>query len=65
MIELGTVLRRMPGRLVVIGVEAADMTQGRLELSPAVEAAVDVVVARVRKLVGDHHGLHPEGVSHA
>ncbi len=51
-IDLGVVLRRMPRRLVVIGVEAADMTQGRLELTPAVAAAVDCVVARVRELVG-------------
>lgn len=63
-IELGTVLHRMPQRLVVVGVEAADMTQGRTELTPAVAAAVDVVVARVRKLLADHE-IHHEGVSHA
>lgn len=63
-IELGTVLHRMPRRLVVVGVEAADMTQGRTELTPAVAAAVDVVVARVRKILADHESHH-EGVSHA
>ncbi len=51
-IDLGVVLRRMPRRLVVIGVEAAEMRKGRLELSPAVAAAVDEVIARVRDLVG-------------
>ncbi len=64
-IELGTVLHRMPGRIVVIGVEAADMTRGKPELTPAVAAAVDVVVARVRKLVADHTSPHHEGISHA
>jgi hydrogenase maturation protease len=64
-IELGAVLDRMPDRIVVIGVEAADVTQGRLELTPAVAGAVDVVVARVRKLLADNDELHPHGVSHA
>ena len=50
-IELGMVLERMPSRLVVIGVEAADVTQGRLELTPAVAAAVDRVIERIRQLV--------------
>lgn len=50
-IELGRLLGRMPNRLIVIGIEATDMTQGRLELTPAVAAAVDHVVARVRALV--------------
>ena len=64
-IELGMVLDRMPERIVVIGVEASDLTQGRLELTPAVAGAVDVVVARVRKIIADHGSEHPEGVSHA
>ena len=64
-IELGTVLDRMPARIVVIGVEAANMTQGRMELTPAVAASVDVVIARVRKLVADEQSHRPEGVSHA
>ncbi|HSF87254.1 MAG TPA: hydrogenase maturation protease [Acidimicrobiia bacterium] len=64
-IELGTVLNRMPGRVVVIGVEAADMTQGRLELTPVVAAAVDVVMARVRKLVADRHNAFRHEVGHA
>jgi Ni,Fe-hydrogenase maturation factor len=55
----------MPGRVVVIGVEAADMTQGRLELTPVVAAAVDVVVARVRKLVADRHNAFHHEVGHA
>jgi len=64
-IELGHVLGRMPARLVVIGVEAADMGQGRVGLSPVVEAAVDDVVARVRVLVADHLGATREGVGNA
>lgn len=51
-IELGTVLQRMPRRLVLIGVEAADVGQ-RPELSPSVAAAVDDVVARVRRLIAE------------
>ncbi len=64
-IELGKVLHRMPQRLVVIGVEAADMTQGRLDLTPAVAAAVDVVVARVRKLVANDPAVDSHEVGHA
>lgn len=50
-IELGTVLERMPDRLVVIGVEAAEMGQGCVGLTAAVEAAVEQVVGDVRTLV--------------
>jgi hydrogenase maturation protease len=50
-IELGMVLGRMPDRLVVLGVEADDVTLGRVHLSPAVESAVDTVVDRVAALV--------------
>ncbi len=53
-IELGHVLGRMPGRLVVIGVEAAELGRGSIGLTPMVEAAVDEVVGTVRGLVTGH-----------
>jgi hydrogenase maturation protease len=61
-IELGTVLERMPDRLVVVGVEAAEVGQGRVGLTPAVESAADQVVAEVRTLVAQHLGGARQGV---
>jgi hydrogenase maturation protease len=45
-IELARVLRRLPPQLVVFGIEGDDFTAGE-GLSPAVDAAVDDVVALV------------------
>ncbi len=45
-ISLALALDRMPGRLIVHAIEAADLTQGP-GLSPAVAAAVDTVVRAV------------------
>ena len=45
-IALALALDRMPGRLIVHAIEAADVTQG-IGLTPAVAAAVDVVAAAV------------------
>ncbi len=62
-IELGAVLERMPDRLVVIGVEAAEVNQGRVGLTAQVEAAADRVVADVWALVAEHLGVvHEEAV---
>jgi len=49
-IELARVLRRLPARLVVFGIEGRDFTGGE-GLSPAVDAAVDEVVALVSATV--------------
>lgn len=64
-IELGRVLERTPQRLVVFGVEVAEMGLGRIGLSPAVEAAVDDVVAAVRRLVADQLGKVRERIANA
>ena len=45
-IGLAVALDRMPGRLIVHAIEAADLTQGT-GLTPAVTEAVDVVAAAV------------------
>ena len=45
-VGLAVALDRMPGRLIVHAIEAADLTQGP-GLSPAVAAAVDTVVRAV------------------
>ncbi len=45
-ISLALALDRMPGRLIVHAIEAADLTQGP-GLSPSVAAAVEVVVSAV------------------
>jgi hydrogenase maturation protease len=50
-VELGRALGRLPRRLVVLAVGAAEFGFGA-GLSPQVAAAVDPVVARVRELVG-------------
>ena len=45
-IALAAALDRMPGRLIVHAIEAADLTQGT-GLTPAVTAAVDVVASAI------------------
>ena len=45
-IALAVALDRMPGRLIVHAIEAADLTQGT-GLTPAVAAAVDTVAAAI------------------
>jgi len=45
-IALATALDRMPGRLIVHAIEAADLTQGP-GLTPAVAAAVDTVALAI------------------
>jgi hydrogenase maturation protease len=45
-VELGSVLGRLPARLVLLGVETADVSAG-VGLTDAVAAVVDDVVARV------------------
>ncbi|MCU7729486.1 hydrogenase maturation protease [Actinoplanes sp. KI2] len=50
-VELGRALGRLPRRLVVLAVGAAEFGFGA-GLSPEVAEAVDPVVARVRELVG-------------
>ncbi len=55
-VALATALDRMPGRLVVHAIEAADLTQGP-GLSPLVAAAVDAVA---RAVLGDLDGKPPE-----
>ena len=45
-VALALALDRMPGRLIVHAIEAADLTQGT-GLTPAVTEAVDVVAAAV------------------
>ena len=47
-IELARALGKLPPRLIIYGVEAADLTLGN-GLSPAVEAALEHVVERVRE----------------
>ena len=47
-IELGRALGRLPARLVVIGIEAAEVAPGG-ELSPAVAAAIGRAVALARR----------------
>jgi hydrogenase maturation protease len=55
-VALATALDRMPGRLVVHAIEAADLTQGP-GLSPPVAAAVDAVA---RAVLGDLDGQPQE-----
>jgi hydrogenase maturation protease len=50
-IGLAMVLDRMPGRLIVHAIEAADLTQGP-GLSPAVAAAVGVVASAILDDIG-------------
>jgi hydrogenase maturation protease len=50
-IALALALDRMPGRLIVHAIEAADLTQGT-GLTPAVAAAVPVVVAAILEDIG-------------
>lgn len=50
-IELARSLGRMPGRLIVYGVEAADFTLGH-PLSPRVAGVVDEVTSRIREECG-------------
>jgi len=50
-ITLAVALDRMPGRLIVHAIEAADFTQGT-GLTPAVAAAVDVTAAAVLNDIG-------------
>ncbi len=64
-IELGTMLHRMPDRLVILGVEATDVTQGRLELTPAVAGAIETVVTRVRELLAEAQVMAAGGSSNA
>lgn len=45
-VELGRALERLPRRLVVVGIEAADTTAG-LGLTPPVAAALDTAVGEV------------------
>jgi len=55
-IALAAALDRMPGRLIVHAIEAADLTQGP-GLTPAVAAAVDVVA---RAILDDLAASRPE-----
>jgi hydrogenase maturation protease len=57
-IALATALDRMPGRLAVHAIEAADLAQGP-GLSPPVAAVVDTVA---RAVLGDLDGQPPEGM---
>ena len=50
-IALALALDRMPGRLIVHAIEAADLTQGT-GLTPAVDAAVGVVAAAILDDIG-------------
>ena len=50
-IALAAALDRMPGRLIVHAIEAADLTQGT-GLTPAVAAAVDTVAAAILDDIG-------------
>jgi hydrogenase maturation protease len=50
-IALAVALDRMPGRLIVHAIEAADLTQGT-GLTPAVAAAVDTVAAAILDDIG-------------
>jgi sulfhydrogenase subunit alpha len=54
-VALATALDRMPGRLIVHAIEAADLAQGT-GLTPAVAAAVDVVA---RAILDDLGASHP------
>jgi hydrogenase maturation protease len=45
-IELARAINRLPGRLLVYGIEGADFSHGR-PLSPSVEEAVDKVVREI------------------
>ncbi|MGW4394085.1 hydrogenase maturation protease [Amycolatopsis nivea] len=51
-VRLGAALGRMPGKLVVYAVEAADLGLGT-GLTPAVRAAVPEVVRTVRRLLSE------------
>jgi hydrogenase maturation protease len=52
-ISLALALNRMPSRLIVHAIEAADLTQGT-GLTPSVAAAVDIVVSAILDDVRDH-----------
>ena len=52
-VELARAMGRLPGRLVVFGVEGADFETGE-SLTPAVAAAVDRVVDAVRVEMDSH-----------
>jgi hydrogenase maturation protease len=45
-IEMARALGRLPDRVTVYGIEVSDLTRG-VGLSPAVETAVDLVVAEI------------------
>ena len=49
-LRLGRAVGRAPGRMVVVGVEGGDFSQG-IGLSPAVEAAVPAAVLEVARLI--------------
>jgi hydrogenase maturation protease len=54
-IALALALDRMPGRLIVHAIEAADLTQGT-GLTPAVAAAVDTATAAILDDIGSFAG---------
>ena len=52
-ISLALVLDRMPARLIVHAIEAADLTQGT-GLTPAVAAAIDIVASAILDDLASH-----------
>lgn len=58
-VALGAVLDRLPERLVILGVEPADLEPGA-GLSPAVAAALPELVGRVASAVGSLGGVETE-----
>ncbi|WP_149184650.1 hydrogenase maturation protease [Streptomyces sp. TRM49041] len=57
-VELARALRRLPRRLCVYAVEAADMSLGT-GLTPAVGAAVQPLAERIEAEARHHHGTGP------
>jgi hydrogenase maturation protease len=51
-VELARTLDRLPGRLVLIGIQAADTAAGE-PLSPAVAAGVEVAATQILRAVAD------------
>jgi hydrogenase maturation protease len=55
-VALALALDRMPGRLIVHAIEAADLTQGT-GLTPAVATAVDTVAAAILDDIGSYRRI--------
>lgn len=52
-------LGALPGRVFIVGCEPGEVDELTTELTPPVRAAVDVVLAHVRRLIGDSRPADP------